>query len=191
MLLFHFTEIHSEIKSEKDVLKIIEIQKSIIESDIMKNPKTKLLINRYFQIFDRKSTQDKILDEFIILESFYTGSNKSEISFRLSLNIAPFLGKNKENFEEIYQFIKDVYSIRSGIVHGDEWESKLKKPNIKKYFSFIEDSDFISNVAETIFLRLKEYIDETILKILNWEIEKEISFFEKATGLDFINHRFH
>jgi hypothetical protein len=162
----------------------------------MKKPKSKLLINRYFQIFDRKSTQDKILDEFIILESIFTGSNKSEITFRLSLNMASFLGTNKEEFEEINQFIKDIYSIRSAIVHGSEWKNHLKKKKIGKYFklddesNYEDDSDFISNMAERIFLRLKSYIDKTIIKIMNWEIEQNSSFFDKATGLFFINYRF-
>ncbi|MBA7553549.1 hypothetical protein ES705_46142 [subsurface metagenome] len=110
-------ELNSELNSKNK--NITKIRKLIIESNIMNNSKSQLLINRYFQMFDRKSTQDRILDEFIILESIYTGSNKSEIRFRLSLNIASFIGENKEDFNEINQFIKDIYSIRSAIVHGD------------------------------------------------------------------------
>ncbi len=184
-------ELHSVLESEKDIIKINEIREIIIKSNFMNNPKSQLLINRYFQIFDRKSTQDRILDEFIILESIYTVSNKSEVSFRLSLNIASFLGENKEDFEEINRFIKDIYSIRSAIVHGDEWKSRLRKREIKKHFNFENDSNYIANAAENLFLRLKQYIDKTILKIMEWEIENQASFFDKATGLFFINHRFH
>lgn len=184
-------ELESKLESENEIARINKIRKLIFDSNIMNNPKSQLLINRYFQIFDRKSTQDRILDEFIILESVYTGSNKSEITFRLSLNIASFLGDNKEDFDEIYLFVKDIYTIRSAIVHGDEWKTKLKKKKIRRHFNFEDDSDYISNVAKDIFLRLKQYIDKTILKIIEWEIENRASFFDKATGLFFINHKFH
>lgn len=183
-------ELESKLESENEIVRINEIRKLISDSNIMNNPKRQLLINRYFQIFDRKSTQDRILDEFIILESIYTGSNKSEITFRLSLNIASFLGDNKEDFDEIYRFVKDIYTIRSAIVHGDEWKTKLKKNIIRRHFNFEDDSNYISNVAKDIFLRLKQYIDKTILKIMEWEIENRKSFFDKATGLFFINHRY-
>lgn len=180
-------ELNSELNSKNK--NITKIRKLIIESNIMNNSKSQLLINRYFQMFDRKSTQDRILDEFIILESIYTGSNKSEIRFRLSLNIASFIGENKEDFNEINQFIKDIYSIRSAIVHGDQWKNKLKKEKIKKYFNFKEDSNYTSNAAKAIFLRLKNIIDNTILGIMKWEIENEESFFDKAKGLFFIEHK--
>jgi len=184
-------ELKSKLESVNEIARIKEIQKLISDSNIMNNPKSQLLINRYFQIFDRKSTQDRILDEFIILESIYTSSSKSEITFRLSLNIASYLGDNKEDFDEIYNFIKDIYIIRSAIIHGDEWKTKLKKKEIKKHFIFEDNSDYISNVARDIFLRLKQFIDKTILKVMKWEIDNEESFFDKATGLFFINHRIH
>ena len=129
-------ELESKLESENEIARINEIRKLISGSNIMNDPKSQLLINRYFQIFDRKSTQDRILDEFIILESVYTGSSKSEINFRLSLNIASFLGDNKEDFDEIYSFIKDIYTVRSAIVHGDEWKTKLKKKRNKETFQF-------------------------------------------------------
>ena len=184
-------ELESNLESENEIVRINEIRKLISESNIMNNQRSQLLISRYFQIYDRKSTQDRILDEFIILESIYTDSSKSEISFKLSLNIASFLGDNEDDFDEIYGFIKDIYTIRSAIVHGDEWKTKLRKKGIRRHFNFEDNSNYNSNVAKDIFLRLKQYIDKTILKIMKWEIENRTSFFEKATGLFFINHRFH
>ena len=71
-------------------------------------------------------------------------------------------------------------------------ENKIKKKkDIRRHFNFEDDSNYISNVAREIFLRLKLYIDKTILKIMEWEIENQSSFFDNATGLFFINHRFH
>jgi hypothetical protein len=183
-------EMESKLDSEKIITRIHKIRKLITDSDIMNNPKSQLLINRYFQIFDRKSTQDRILDEFIILESIYTGSSKSEISFRLSLNTASFLGDNKEEFDEIYKFIKDIYSIRSAIVHGDEWKTRLRKKEITKHFNLKNNSINTSDIAKAIFLRLKHYIDKSILKIMKWEVENQESFFDKAKGLFYINNRF-
>lgn len=185
-----FFELESTLESDNQIVRINEIRKLISDSNIMNNPKSQLLISRYFQIYDRKSTQDRILDEFILLESIYTGSSKSEIIFRLSLNIASFLGDNKEDFDKIYRFLKDIYTIRSAIVHGDEWKTKLKKKDIRKHFNFEDDSNYISNVARDIFLRLKQYIDKTILKIMEWEIENQASFSDNATGLFFINNRY-
>jgi len=70
-------------------------------------------------------------------------------------------------------------------------ENKIKKKELSRHFNFEDDLNYISNAAKYIFLRLKQYIDKTILKIMEWEIENRASFFDKATGLFFINHRFH
>lgn len=177
-------KINSEL-NYKEIEKITEISDLIYQSNFMKKSRHALLINRYFQIYDRKSTQDRILDEFIILESIYTTSNKTEIAFRLSLNIASFLGENQEQFNDIYHFIRDIYSIRSTIVHGDEWKTLLRKEKISKYFELKD----MSSISLGIFLKLKEFIDKTIIKIIKWEIDNSSSFYNKAKGLFFLNHR--
>ncbi|MFX1500204.1 MAG: hypothetical protein ACFFDH_04475 [Promethearchaeota archaeon] len=176
--------LYSECDIENKIGSINEIADLIEKSNIMKNPNYILLINRYFQIFARKSSQDRILDEFIILESIFTSSNVTEIRFRLSLNIASFLAENQQEFNEICKFIKDIYSIRSSIVHGEEWKKRLKGKKIFKHFEL----DNIHQIAEGIFIRLKEMIDKSILRIMEWEIKNNKLFINEAKDLFFLNY---
>lgn len=177
-------KLHSEFNIGNKIGSTNEIVDLIEKSNIMKNPNYILLINRYFQIFARKSSQDRILDEFIILESLFTSSNVTEIRFRLSLNIASFLAESQQEFNEICKFIKDIYSIRSSIVHGEEWKKKLKRKKIFKHFEL----DNIHQIAEGIFIRLKEMIDKSILRIMEWEIKNNKSFSNEAKDLFFLNY---
>ena len=53
------------------------------------------------------------------LESLFSVSPQ-ELSFRLSLIVAKFLGKNIAGQKKLYKEVKNLYKIRSAISHGDK-----------------------------------------------------------------------
>jgi len=175
---------YDDMIHKEDIKIIRELHNLIKRSQILRKKSFSLLIHRYFQMFEYESFQDMILNEFIILESIYTSGNKSEIIFRLSLNIAFFLEESIEKFKDTFQFINDVYSIRSKIIHGDKWKNLLNKNKIKKHFE--ESNNEI--IARNIYIELKKIIDKTFIKIMHWEIENQKSFFESAHGLFFLEN---
>ena len=79
-----------------------------------------IAIKRLNDTYDRSKAEDKIIDSFVALEAmFLTGSEKSELSYRLSVRIATFLGNSSEDKNHIFSDIRKAYKTRSEIVHGD------------------------------------------------------------------------
>ena len=77
-------------------------------------------IKRLNYSYDRSKAEDKVIDSFVALEAmFLTGSEKSELSYRLSVRIATFLGNSSEDKNHIFSDIRKAYKTRSDIVHGD------------------------------------------------------------------------
>jgi hypothetical protein len=72
--------------------------------------------------------RDSFIDCIIALENLYLKNTHQELGYKLSLRIAHLLGRNIDQRIEIYKFIKEAYSLRSAIVHGEETK-KLKKLN--------------------------------------------------------------
>ncbi len=168
---------------KKIPINIIETTKKLFnlikEIDFLNDKEMEIILHRYFQIVSRKYLQDSILDEFIILESIFTTSNKTEITFRLSLNLAFFLSESKGDLIKIFEAIKAFYSIRSKIAHGEDWIKGMKKEKILKHISTKKD-DF-NTIAMEIFKKLKYFIDLTLVKII--KMKKELRDQELSTKI--------
>ena len=110
----------------------LHLHKKISDYKLFLDEELALIIYRYFRIFDRESIGDAILDQFIILESIFTRGSKAELTFRLALNIALFLSDSKEETEENFDIIYEIYNIRRDIIHGKPWVAEFKKKKKKK-----------------------------------------------------------
>lgn len=84
-------------------------------------------MGRYHQIFNRDRPEDIILDAFIVFEWLFTRNMRAELSYRLSLNISLFISSDWEEFKRINDFMKDLYGLRSSIVHGGNQIKEAKK----------------------------------------------------------------
>lgn len=77
----------------------------------------------------RVSSRDKAVDAAICLESLF-GETGGEITFKLKMRSALFLGKSLDEKKSISQKIGNLYSLRSKTVHGSDdkndkfWENK-------------------------------------------------------------------
>jgi len=63
------------------------------------------------------NTSMRFLQEAIALESLCSTDN-SEVTHRVAVTCALCLGSNREERKEIYRHAKDLYAIRSRVVHG-------------------------------------------------------------------------
>lgn len=149
--------------SKEKIDELITVHSLVLESEFLKNKQFNIVINRYIRLFNRAYIHDIILDEFIILESIFTQGSTAEVTFRLSLNVALFIAKNVEEFKDIFNFIYEIYGIRSKIIHGGDWTRILKKDKIKKIFS----SDNPRKISQELYKKLKHYIDLSLKKIIN------------------------
>lgn len=117
-------------ENEKKDLKQIYDGLEKIDFTIKGNKFLEISKKRFVTALSRTNQFDQLIDLMISLESLYV-SNSGEITVRLSNRMATLLAKNDTEREEIWQFSKKVYNMRSGIVHGEGLRSN--EINGKKY----------------------------------------------------------
>jgi hypothetical protein len=72
--------------------------------------------------------RDGFIDCIIALENLFLKDTSQELGYKLRIRIAHLLGQNTDHRKELFEFIKEAYSLRSTIVHGEK-SQKLKKLN--------------------------------------------------------------
>lgn len=81
-------------------------------------PELQVALRRWNSSFERATEEDRLIDYWIAFESLFLDSSEDELSFRVSLRIAAFLGGTGEERLEIYEAMRESYGARSKIVHG-------------------------------------------------------------------------
>lgn len=88
---------------------------------------------RYFNYAHmRERPEDKLIDYIIAFESLFI-KEMGELSYRLSLGVAAFLGANLDEKGEIFTLMRKAYKLRSDIVHGSSYSKSIE---IKGKFLF-------------------------------------------------------
>ena len=78
-------------------------------------------LRRFTLIHDQPRHSDRILDQVIILEAlFLDRSEKQELSYRLRMRVAHFIGDTLGDRVNNVDLINAAYKMRSAIAHGDE-----------------------------------------------------------------------
>jgi len=67
---------------------------------------------------DRARAEDQILDLMIAAEALFLPEESGELSYRLALRGAHFLGTELGSRTAVYQFLRNAYAVRSKIAHG-------------------------------------------------------------------------
>ena len=154
----------SEIKVAKRLYKILKIfdQKPVGQYD----QKTKRIFwiasERWRKSKTHQHYEDQMIDLCIVLESLYLSdiSEKSELSFRLRLRAAWFLGEDKDDRKRLLAVLKKIYDYRSTIVHGGE----LKKRDVTIDKKTIPMSELIADAQDlcqkSIVKILKKYSED-------------------------------
>jgi len=78
-----------------------------------------IAFSRFDDAYWRRSGADALIDLWIALESlFMPDGDPREVTYRLALRIAYFLGETSEERVTIDKDIRDSYGLRSDVVHG-------------------------------------------------------------------------
>lgn len=91
--------------------------------DVLVRPPSALdvALRRVDTMVDQARWDDRVLDLCIILEAlFQLGDEKMELSYRLSLRTAHFVGTNKASRQATFDTVRSGYDLRSRIAHGDQ-----------------------------------------------------------------------
>ena len=107
-----------------------------------------LAIEYFNKSYNEPYPRDSFLDLMIVLENLWLKNSSQELSYKLSIRMAHILGKNKEERIHIYDFIKEAYSLRSKIVHGERSNAldiqkfiELRELTRKSLIYFLENKD--------------------------------------------------
>ena len=91
--------------------------------------KLQIPIDRWIKSKAENDPVDKMIDLGIAFESLYLsdGSQTSELSFRLQLRAAWFLGENKVHRQELMEIFRNIYKLRSKVAHTGKLSGKKNK----------------------------------------------------------------
>mgnify|MGYP006928204927 CR=1 FL=1 len=107
---------------------------------------------RFSSALTRTNSIDQLIDLTVSLESLFAPT-PGEITVRLSNRMATLLAKNDSQREDYWVFIKKVYNLRSGIVHGDGLRNT--EINGKKYTLDEILEKLVDLTRQTILIYLK------------------------------------
>ena len=146
------------------------------EIDFSQDRALNIAIKRYNDSFVRREAEDRIIDLMIAFEAiFLKGTEKMELTFKLALRTAIFLGGvDREN---LFEFMKKTYNTRSDIVHGIKPIDKIK---VKKSINGKEYNEY---TPQEFLNKLEEILRECLLKYIReyqgYQIEELINSIDK------------
>jgi hypothetical protein len=82
------------------------------------NDEFPIAVSRFTSTTERQNPTDRLIDASIGLENLFLQGTNDELSFRLALRAAWFLGQSANERREIFGQLKKVYDSRSRVVHG-------------------------------------------------------------------------
>ena len=145
----------TEVK-EADIEKAKCLYQRLVDLDANDREKLQIPIDRWVESQTNRNRIDKIIDLGIAFEALYLSDidETTELSFRLRLRAAWYLGKNKEHRRALMKEFSEIYAWRSKVVHTGKLPNKTKKTP----FTHEEVQQFIE--------RAQDLCRESIMKIL-------------------------
>ena len=160
-----YLTIDKKIEKEKYVIDNGEIEllnKFFKEYDIFSTSKFDLAVSYLNRSYSQYFLTNIFLDTMFVLENIFLRNTNQELKYKLSMRMAYILGGNdKKKRENIFNFIKESYDIRSKIVHGSEIQG-LDRQRVFKLRELTKDSLKIFFKGRD--LCLGKNMDEIILK---------------------------
>jgi hypothetical protein len=127
-----FSEDFSYIKSEgelDDVKKIyFNLEKAKVDQHFGVFSKIHNAVTFYDHFYQQQWMLQKTALAFTALESLFSDSSKSEVTYKIALRTSYFLyPDNKAKRLDLFKFIKRGYDIRSYFIHGSDVEKQINK----------------------------------------------------------------
>lgn len=107
----------------------------------------------YFEALTFRNADFALLGFIGALESLFSISTQ-ELSFRLSLQLAKFLGANSENQRQFFERAKKLYTTRSKIAHGSKLGASEESAAIEIVGHWTPEAEELTRLS---FKRLLEY----------------------------------
>ena len=107
---------------------LVELHSTVRENKLSSSEKEKLriAIDRWIQSKTPRNPIDKIIDLGIAFEALYLSDVKDELTFRLGVRAAWYLGKDEEHRKELLTKFGDIYRCRSNAVHNGRLDETVR-----------------------------------------------------------------
>ena len=153
-----------EIESVKRIYRQL---KSLKHSD---RERVAIPISRFNDSYERRAERDRLIDLCIALESLFV-RQLDELKYRLALRCACFLEQEKEELQNTFLRVGQIYKTRSMIVHGT---GKQPKEN--------ELRDLVTEAEEYVRRSICKLLSDTryVSRISKEPKENEINFLDKV-----------
>ena len=141
--------------NQSDIKPFKEFYCNYVSMSSEKNKKFANALRWLSQASIRKLKDDRFLDYVIALESLYVEGNE-EVSYRISMRSAHFLGANKHERNRIFHLMRTAYKIRSVMVH--DGKSLPKEVKIESVGTMSGDA-FLNEIGVICFTTLKKIVN--------------------------------
>ena len=108
------------VAAEDHIEKAKCLYKRLVGFDSNDRTKLQIAIDRWIKSKVNRDPLNQIIDLGIALEALYLPGIKEELTFRLRVRAAWYLGKNEEHRKELLKNFGDIYSCRSNAVHNGQ-----------------------------------------------------------------------
>lgn len=116
-----------------------------------------IAIARFEMSYHKYKDADKLTDLMIAMEALYLKSGGRQKRHRLSHRAAVMLGSDKEDRIKVRDRFKDLYKIRSELVHGGPLATEIRDKG---------ESDLKGMLPASVVLILKDYVRRAIREFL-------------------------
>jgi hypothetical protein len=122
------------------------------------HPQIGIAIKRLNSCFLRDNEEDTIIDACIGLEALLSDGDGNEMTHKLALRFAALKRLNNEDVSQIFKDVKEIYAVRSSIVHGSK--RSIKKNKMTKEDAARKSVEFLSDCIK-ILLQNKDFLNPT------------------------------
>jgi len=164
------------VLNDNDIEEICSVYNSLI--NIQEN-KIGLAINRINRCFLREDYEDSILDATIALESLLIDDGNQEMTYKLAMRIA-YLSKHfpnfKKNAQDVFKDIKNIYTMRSKIVHGKHEKDFNNIYSEKKELNSSDTEQSIDYLRKILLVLIKnqKYLRDKNIDLEMLQIQKDV-----------------
>ena len=114
-------------------------------------------IRRFSNAIENRSTEERIVDFVISLESLYS-SNEQELAYKFSIRVAAILGSNSREKINLQRMMHKIYDMRIRIVHGGKIPKQIKLE--RKSLEMVRAVELLERISRNsimIFFELLEH----------------------------------
>jgi len=154
---------------QNEVGEFQEFWKNLFGKNFLKFKPNGIAVRRFSSAVEKFDKEDQVIDFLIGFEAlFFKQGETAEQTHKISVRVARLLKSDFEGHEKMFKEMKDIYKIRSEIVHGDE-------PSFNK--------NTFNNIYE-VTSRASDLLRESIKIFLDKEIDSQDKHNNFITRLD-------